>query len=87
MEVSIPQNEGKLLARIEAKAKILKRAYERENVDLTVEGPESLLRQLQRYRRTGDSGRTSPQTKETPERLSGSGHIAAKINRPTIRKR
>jgi GTP-binding protein HflX len=87
MEVSIPQNEGKLLARIEAKAKILKRAYERENVNLSVEGPESLLRQLQRYRRTGDSGRTSPQTKETPERLLGGGRIAAKVNRPTIRKR
>jgi len=48
--VSIPQSEGKLLAMIEARAKILNREYKRDQVELTVEGPESLLRRVERFR-------------------------------------
>ncbi|HEU5233347.1 MAG TPA: GTPase HflX [Terriglobales bacterium] len=50
MTVSIPQSEGKLLATIEARGKILNREFRRDRVDLTVEGPESLLRNLERFR-------------------------------------
>jgi len=50
MRVSIPQSEGKLLATIEARGKILNREFRRDRVKLTVEGPESLLRKLERFR-------------------------------------
>jgi GTPase len=49
IEVSLPQSEGKLLAMIEAKGKILQRDYRRDRVQLTVEGPESLLRHLRSF--------------------------------------
>ena len=50
MSVSVPQSEGKLLAMIEARGNILERAYKRDHVQLTVEGPRSLLRHLQSFR-------------------------------------
>ncbi len=50
LHVSIPQSEGKLLAIVEARAKILNREFRRDRVELTVEGPESLLRKLQGFR-------------------------------------
>ena len=50
MRVSIPQSEGKLLALIEARGKILNREFRRDHVELTVEGPESLLRRLLSFR-------------------------------------
>jgi GTP-binding protein HflX len=49
IEVSLPQSEGKLLAMIEAKGKILGRDYRRDRVQLTVEGPQSLLRHLRSF--------------------------------------
>ena len=50
MSVSVPQTEGKLLAMIEARGNILQRAYKHDHVQLTVEGPRSLLRHLQSFR-------------------------------------
>jgi GTPase len=49
IEVSIPQNEGKLLAMVEGRGKILKREYAGDRVQLTVEGPSSLLRRVQDF--------------------------------------
>jgi GTPase len=49
MEIKLPQSEGKLLAMIQARANVLHRSYKRDQVHLTVEGPESLLRQLERF--------------------------------------
>lgn len=46
IELSIPQNEGKVLAQIEAKSKILHRSYDGEMVRLTVEAPQSMLRRV-----------------------------------------
>ncbi len=48
--LSIPQSEGKVLAMIEARGKILNREYKQDRVELTVEGPESLLRRLKEFR-------------------------------------
>ncbi|HKT23359.1 MAG TPA: GTPase HflX, partial [Terriglobales bacterium] len=50
LRVSIPQSEGKLLATIEAGGKILNREYKKDRVELTVEGPESLLRRVEQFR-------------------------------------
>jgi GTP-binding protein HflX len=55
MRVSIPQSEGKLLATVEARAKILSREYKRDRVELTVEGPESMLRRVEQFRVGGKS--------------------------------
>ena len=49
VQVSIPQSEGKLLAMVE-RGKILNREYKKDRVELTIEGPESLLRKLERFR-------------------------------------
>jgi len=49
VEVSIPQSEGRVLAMIEAKGKILNRNYKKDHVHLTIEGPQSLLRQVERF--------------------------------------
>ena len=49
MRIKVPQTEGKLLAQIEARARILKRAYRDSAVQMEVEAPESLARVLQRY--------------------------------------
>src|SRR6185312_6558804 len=59
LDVSIPQNEGKLLAMVEGRGKILKREYTGDRVELTVEGPSSLLRQVQSF-----------QTHQQPARFS-----------------
>lgn len=50
LRVRIPQSEGKLLATIEAGGKILNREYKKDRVELTVEGPESLLRRVEQFR-------------------------------------
>ncbi len=47
--IRVPQSEGKLLAMIEARAHILKRSYRDSKVQLDVEAPESLARQLKAY--------------------------------------
>jgi GTP-binding protein HflX len=49
LTVRIPQSEGKLLAQIEARARILARAYRDSAVQMEVEAPESLARSLQRF--------------------------------------
>jgi len=49
IEISVPQSEGKVLAMIEARGNVLKREYRNERVQLSIEGPQSLLRQLQPF--------------------------------------
>jgi GTP-binding protein HflX len=49
LKVRIPQSEGKLLAQIEARARILARAYRDSAVQMEVEAPESLARSLRQY--------------------------------------
>jgi len=49
LDVSIPQSEGKLLSRIEERGNILHREYAHDRVQLTVEGPQSLLRQITKF--------------------------------------
>jgi GTP-binding protein HflX len=49
LRVRIPQSEGKLLAQIEARAHVLKRAYRDSAVDMELDAPESLARLLDRY--------------------------------------
>src|SRR5262249_7242133 len=46
LRIRVPQNEGKLLAQIEARAHILKRSYRNSTVQMEVEAPESLARVL-----------------------------------------
>ena len=49
LRVRVPQSEGKLLAQIEARAHVLKRAYRDSAVQMEVDAPESLARVLDRY--------------------------------------
>jgi GTP-binding protein HflX len=49
LRIRVPQSEGKLLAQIEARAHILKRAYRNSAVQMEVEAPESLARTLRPF--------------------------------------
>ena len=49
LRIRVPQSEGKLLAQIEARAHILKRAYRDSAVQMEVEAPESLARTLRQF--------------------------------------
>jgi GTPase len=49
LRIRVPQNEGKLLAQIEARARVLKRSYRDALVQMEVEAPESLARVLDAY--------------------------------------
>jgi GTPase len=49
LRIRVPQNEGKLLAQIEARAHVLKRSYRDAAVQMEVEAPESLARVLDAY--------------------------------------
>jgi len=49
MRVRVPQSEGKLLAAIEARARVLKRVYRDSTVQMDVEAPESLARTLDAF--------------------------------------
>jgi GTPase len=49
LRIRVPQSEGKLLAQIEARAHVLKRAYRDSKVQMDVEAPESLARTLEAY--------------------------------------
>lgn len=49
LNIRVPQSEGKLLALIEARARILKRSYRDSKVQMEVEAPESLARTLREY--------------------------------------
>lgn len=51
IDISIPQSEGKLLAAIDARCHVLRRTYRLDRVHLSLEGPQSLLRHLEKYRR------------------------------------
>jgi GTPase len=54
LRIRVPQNEGKLLAQIEARAHILKRTYSDSAVQMELRAPESLARILDAYvARTG----------------------------------
>ncbi len=45
----IPQNEGKILATLEAKSQIYSRRYRESFVELEVEAPESVLRKMRKW--------------------------------------
>lgn len=60
MQIRVPQSEGKLLALIESRAKILKRSYRDSKVQMDVEAPESLARILKEYE-------VAPRTVRRPE--------------------
>ncbi|HLW51501.1 MAG TPA: GTPase HflX [Candidatus Angelobacter sp.] len=49
LHVRIPQSEGKLLAQIEARARVLKRTYRDSAVQMDLEAPESLAVMLNAY--------------------------------------
>jgi GTP-binding protein HflX len=49
LRIRVPQSEGKLLALIESRAHILKRSYRDAKVQMDLEAPESLVRQLGAY--------------------------------------
>jgi GTP-binding protein HflX len=49
MQIRVPQSEGKLLALIESRARILNRSYRDSKVQMDVEAPESLARILKEY--------------------------------------
>lgn len=47
----VPQSEGKALSAIDARAVVLKREYREGYVELEVDAPESLLRQMKKFLR------------------------------------
>jgi GTP-binding protein HflX len=49
MRIRVPQTQGKLLAQIEARARIVKRSYRDAAVEMELEAPESLARSLEAY--------------------------------------
>src|SRR5258708_13041717 len=49
LRIRVPQSEGKLLAEIAARARVLKRAYRDSTVSMELEAPESLARNLRRF--------------------------------------
>ncbi len=52
----IPQNEGKMLAMLEAKARIFSRRYKGDVVELQVEAPQSVLRRMRKWVDTERNG-------------------------------
>jgi GTPase len=49
MKIRVPQTEGRLLALIEARARVAKRAYRDSAVQMEVDAPESLARSLEKF--------------------------------------
>jgi GTP-binding protein HflX len=49
VRLSIPQSEGKLLAMLEAKARIYSRKYKEGAVMLEIEAPESVIRRVKEW--------------------------------------
>jgi GTPase len=49
LRIRVPQSEGKLLAQIEARGHVMKRAFKESAVEMDVEAPESLARVLDQY--------------------------------------
>jgi len=52
IKLSIPQNEGKILAMLEAKARIHSRKYKGGSVELEIEAAESVLRTVKRWQKS-----------------------------------
>jgi GTPase len=59
LKIRIPQSEGKLLAKIEARAHIVKRSYRDSKVQMDLEAPESLARTLRQYEVVSRTARKS----------------------------
>ena len=55
--LKVPQSEGKMLAQVESKTKILSREFRGEEVHLEVQGPQSYLRELERFRVRATKGK------------------------------
>ena len=49
VKVAIPQQEGKMLAMLEAKARIYSRAYKDGVVELEADAPESVVRRVREW--------------------------------------
>jgi hypothetical protein len=49
VKLQVPQSEGKALATLDAKAVVLSRAYRDGFVDLEVQAPASVLRNLREF--------------------------------------
>jgi GTP-binding protein HflX len=49
VKLRVPQSDGKALALVDAKARVLKRSYRGANVYLEVAAPESVVRKVQKY--------------------------------------
>jgi GTP-binding protein HflX len=49
VKATIPVSDGKALALLEAKARVLQREYQGENVLLEIQAPESVLRRIKQY--------------------------------------
>ena len=49
VHLRVPQKEGKMLALLEAKARIHSRVYKDGAVELDVEAPESVMRKVKRW--------------------------------------
>ena len=49
LQLSVPQKEGKVLALLEAKARIYSRSYKEGAVELEVEAPASVLRRVKEW--------------------------------------
>jgi len=71
LKIRVPQNEGKLLAQIEARARILKRSYRDSTVQMEVQAPESLARILDAYAAKAKTGHGGS---EARKRLGSSDH-------------
>lgn len=56
VKLRIPQSDGKALALLESKARIVKRQYRGDNVHLEVEAPESVVRKVKEYVVTKKTG-------------------------------
>jgi GTP-binding protein HflX len=61
LHIRVPQSEGKLLAQIEARARILNRSYRNSAVQMEVEAPESLARVLEGFAVRPSSYRAAPE--------------------------
>ncbi len=64
LRIRVPQSEGKLLAQIEARGHVIKRAFRDSAVEMEVDAPESLARVLDRIR-----GQAAYATVTSPRRL------------------
>jgi hypothetical protein len=54
VHLRIPQSEGKLLALLEARARIYSRDYKDGAVELDAEAPESVVRRVRAFATTND---------------------------------